>query len=177
MKSPDKDLRFMATNDFVAELAKESFKLDADSEKKLTTQVLRLVEDKSSQVQELAVKWFFFHFFLKKFTKICRSSHTNSQTKQIELKNSLGPLSRRVKEPQIQEIVDTLSAHLVNTKKGAEELRDISGIGLKTVITEISAENQALSSVITSRLTPCRISNLGNISPPLVRFRSESVPI
>jgi cullin-associated NEDD8-dissociated protein 1 len=57
MKSPDKDLRFMAVNDLVAELTKESFKLDADSEKRLTTAILKLVEDKSSQVQELAVKW------------------------------------------------------------------------------------------------------------------------
>lgn len=57
MKSPDKDLRFMATNDLLNELGKESFKLDADSEKKLTTQLLKLVEDKSSQVQELASKW------------------------------------------------------------------------------------------------------------------------
>ena len=48
----------MATADLVVELNKESFKLDADSEKKLTTSVLKLLEDNSNQVQELAVKWF-----------------------------------------------------------------------------------------------------------------------
>jgi hypothetical protein len=65
----------------------------------------------------------------------------------------LGPLAKRLKDAQVQEIIDTLGAHLVNTKKGAEELRDISGIALKSVLTEIPIENQSLSAVITSRLT------------------------
>jgi cullin-associated NEDD8-dissociated protein 1 len=57
MNSRDKDFRYMATADLVVELNKDSFKLDADSEKKLTTSVLKLLEDNSNQVQELAVKW------------------------------------------------------------------------------------------------------------------------
>jgi cullin-associated NEDD8-dissociated protein 1 len=57
MNSRDKDFRYMATADLVTELNKEAFKLDPDSEKKLTTQLLKLLEDNSNQVQELAVKW------------------------------------------------------------------------------------------------------------------------
>eukprot|EP01116_Phalansterium_solitarium_P021844 TRINITY_DN6977_c0_g1_i1.p1 TRINITY_DN6977_c0_g1~~TRINITY_DN6977_c0_g1_i1.p1 ORF type:complete len:1273 (-),score=515.03 TRINITY_DN6977_c0_g1_i1:141-3881(-) len=56
MASRDKDFRYMATADLVTELNKESFKLDADSEKRLTANVLKLLEDSSNQVQELAVK-------------------------------------------------------------------------------------------------------------------------
>jgi cullin-associated NEDD8-dissociated protein 1 len=47
----------MATADLVVELDKDTFKLDADSEKRLTAMVLKLLEDNSNQVQELAVKW------------------------------------------------------------------------------------------------------------------------
>ncbi len=47
----------MATADLVVELQKEGFKMDADSEKKLTSMVLKLLEDNSNQVQELVVKW------------------------------------------------------------------------------------------------------------------------
>ena len=57
MSSVDKDFRFMATNDLMAELQKDSIKLDDDSEKKVVQSVLRLVEDKNGEVQNLAVKW------------------------------------------------------------------------------------------------------------------------
>ena len=36
MTSSDKDFRFMATNDLMAELQKDSIKLDDDSERKVT---------------------------------------------------------------------------------------------------------------------------------------------
>jgi cullin-associated NEDD8-dissociated protein 1 len=58
MNSRDKDFRYMATADLFAELNKETFKMDADSEKKITTMVLKLLEDNSNQVQELVVKWY-----------------------------------------------------------------------------------------------------------------------
>ena len=47
----------MATNDLMAELQKDSIKLDDDSERKVVCSVLRLVEDKNGEVQNLAVKW------------------------------------------------------------------------------------------------------------------------
>ena len=57
MMSVDKDYRFMATNDLMSELQKDSIKLDDDSEWKVVQSVLRLLEDKNAEVQNLAVKW------------------------------------------------------------------------------------------------------------------------
>ena len=47
----------MATNDLMGELAKDSIKLDDDSERKVVHSVLKLVEDKNGEVQNLAVRW------------------------------------------------------------------------------------------------------------------------
>ncbi|XP_054243612.1 cullin-associated NEDD8-dissociated protein 1-like isoform X3 [Indicator indicator] len=57
MTSSDKDFRFMATNDLMMELQKDSIKLDEDSEKKVVKMLLKLLEDKNGEVQNLAVKW------------------------------------------------------------------------------------------------------------------------
>ena len=57
MNSVDKDFRFMATNYLMTELQKDSIKLDDDSERKVVQGVLKLVEDKNGEVQNLAVKW------------------------------------------------------------------------------------------------------------------------
>uniref|UniRef100_A0A3Q2WBD9 Uncharacterized protein n=2 Tax=Haplochromini TaxID=319058 RepID=A0A3Q2WBD9_HAPBU len=51
MTSSDKDFRFMATNDLMTELQKDSIKLDDDSERKVR------VYDLNGEVQNLAVKW------------------------------------------------------------------------------------------------------------------------
>lgn len=67
MQSKDKDFRFMATADLVTELEKDTFRMDADSEKKITQSVLKLLEDSSNQVQEIAVKWFVFFFLSSLF--------------------------------------------------------------------------------------------------------------
>lgn len=58
MASSDKDFRFMATNDLMGELQKDSIKLDDDSERKVVKMLLRLLEDKNGEVQNLAVSWF-----------------------------------------------------------------------------------------------------------------------
>ena len=57
MTSTDKDLRFMATNDLMVELQKDSIKLDDESERKVVRMILKLLEDKNGEVQNLAVKW------------------------------------------------------------------------------------------------------------------------
>ncbi|XP_008945811.1 PREDICTED: cullin-associated NEDD8-dissociated protein 1-like, partial [Merops nubicus] len=93
----------MATNDLMVELQKDSIKLDEDSEKKVVKMLLKLLEDKNGEVQNLAVK-------------------------------CLGPLVGKVKEYQVETIVDTLCANMLSDK---EQLRDISSIGLKTVISEL----------------------------------------
>lgn len=47
---------------------------------------------------------------------------------------SLGPLVGKVKECQVETIVDALCANMRSDK---EQLRDIAGIGLKTVLSEL----------------------------------------
>jgi hypothetical protein len=58
MTSSDKDFRFMATNDLMTELQKDNIKLDDDSERKVVKMLLKLLEDKNGEVQNLAVKWY-----------------------------------------------------------------------------------------------------------------------
>lgn len=48
--------------------------------------------------------------------------------------SSLGPLVSKVKEHQVEAMVDTLCSNMVSDK---EQLRDISSMGLKTVIAEL----------------------------------------
>ncbi|KAI8848426.1 armadillo-type protein [Chytridium lagenaria] len=63
---------------------------------------------------------------------------------------NLGPLVKKVREPHLQDIVDQL-CNLLTEKK--EELRDISAIGLKTVIAEIPGNNNVARNLI-KRLIP-----------------------
>lgn len=124
MTSSDKDFRFMATNDLMVELQKDSIKLDDDSERKVVKMLLKLLEDKNGEVQNLAVK-------------------------------CLGPLVNKVKEYQVETIVDTLCNNMVSEK---EQLRDISSIGLKTVISELPPTSTQLVSSICKKITG-RLSN------------------
>lgn len=119
MTSSDKDFRFMATNDLMAELQKDSIKLDDDSERKVVKMLLKLLEDKNGEVQNLAVK-------------------------------CLGPLVNKVKEVQVEIIVETLCTNMLSDK---EQLRDISSIGLKTVISELPPSNTALAASICKKIT------------------------
>ncbi|XP_044740859.1 cullin-associated NEDD8-dissociated protein 1 isoform X2 [Chrysoperla carnea] len=119
MCSTDKDFRFMATNDLMNELQKDSIKLDDESERKVVRMVLKLLEDKNGEVQNLAVK-------------------------------CLGPLVNKVKEFQVETIVDTLCTNMVSDK---EQLRDISSIGLKTVICELPSNNHNLVANVCRRIT------------------------
>ncbi|XP_077989699.1 cullin-associated NEDD8-dissociated protein 1-like isoform X1 [Glandiceps talaboti] len=119
MTSSDKDFRFMATNDLMSELQKDSIKLDDDSERKVVKMLLKLLEDKNGEVQNLAVK-------------------------------CLGPLVSKVKEYQVETIVDTLCSNMLSDK---EQLRDISSIGLKTVINELPPASSPLAANICKRIT------------------------
>ncbi|VDN06172.1 unnamed protein product [Thelazia callipaeda] len=56
MSSTDKDYRFMATNDLILELQSDSVKLDDESERRMVNMVVKLLEDKNGEVQNLAVK-------------------------------------------------------------------------------------------------------------------------
>ncbi|XP_041975254.1 cullin-associated NEDD8-dissociated protein 1 [Aricia agestis] len=119
MTSIDKDFRFMATNDLMTELQKDSIKLDDDSERKVVKTLLRLLEDKNGEVQNLAVK-------------------------------CLGPLVNKVKEYQVEGIVETLCANMLSD---TEQLRDISSIGLKTVISELRLGSSTLAANVCKKIT------------------------
>ncbi|KAF1488652.1 Cullin-associated NEDD8-dissociated protein 1, partial [Pygoscelis antarcticus] len=113
--------RFMATNDLMMELQKDSIKLDEDSEKKVVKMLLKLLEDKNGEVQNLAVK-------------------------------CLGPLVGKVKEYQVETIVDTLCTNMLSDK---EQLWDISSIGLKTVISELppASTGSAMTANVCKKIT------------------------
>uniref|UniRef100_A0A1A8BKS9 Cullin-associated and neddylation-dissociated 2 (Putative) n=2 Tax=Nothobranchius kadleci TaxID=1051664 RepID=A0A1A8BKS9_NOTKA len=129
MTSTDKDFRFMATNDLMLELQKDSIKLDEDSERKVVCMLLRLLEDKNGEVQNLAVK-------------------------------CLAPLVSKVKEPQVEAMVDILCANMASDK---EQLRDISSMGLKAVIAELPLSSSGVNLTISvcKKITSQLIGALG----------------
>ncbi|CAB1428190.1 unnamed protein product [Pleuronectes platessa] len=129
MTSTDKDFRFMATNDLMLELQKDSIKLDEDSERKVVTMLLKLLEDKNGEVQNLAVK-------------------------------CLAPLVSKVKESQVETMVDTLCSNMLSDK---EQLRDISSMGLKTVIAELplSSSGLTLTTSVCKKITSQLIGAMG----------------
>ena len=58
MSNEDRDFRYMALNDLMNELQKEGgINMDEAIEGKVIRAVLNLMEDKNSEVQNLAVKW------------------------------------------------------------------------------------------------------------------------
>lgn len=57
MSNSDTDFRYMALNDLTNELQKENFSLEDSTEQKVLRAVLKLLEDKNGEVQNLAVKW------------------------------------------------------------------------------------------------------------------------
>jgi len=136
MTSSDKDFRFMATNDLMTELQKDSIKLDDDSERKVVKMLLRLLEDKNGEVQNLAVR-------------------------------CLGPLVGKVKDYQVEVIVDTLCNNMVGDK---EQLRDISSIGLKTVINELPLTTQTLAATVCKTM-------VGRLSAAIAQQKDVSVQL
>lgn len=55
--SKDKDFRYMATSDLQGELAKDNFKTDGETEKKLCQAILQQLDDISGDISGMAVKW------------------------------------------------------------------------------------------------------------------------
>lgn len=62
---------------------------------------------------------------------------------------SLGPLVNKVKDFQVETIVEALCTNMISDK---EQLRDISSIGLKTVIAELPKAPGGLSCTICKRI-------------------------
>uniref|UniRef100_A0AAX7VXW5 TATA-binding protein interacting (TIP20) domain-containing protein n=1 Tax=Astatotilapia calliptera TaxID=8154 RepID=A0AAX7VXW5_ASTCA len=138
MTSTDKDFRFMATNDLMLELQKDSIKLDEDSERRVVTMLLKLLEDKNGEVQNLAVK-------------------------------CLAPLVSKVKEPQVETMVDVLCSNMTSDK---EQLRDISSMGLKTVIAELPLTS---SGSVCKKITSQLIDLGPNLTSPRMAVRKRSI--
>ncbi len=136
MTSSDKDFRFMATNDLMSELQKDNIKLDDDSERKVVRMLLKLLEDKNGEVQNLAVR-------------------------------CLGPLVSKVKDYQVESIVDNLCANMVGDR---EQLRDISSIGLKTVINELPLTTQVLAATVCKTM-------VGRLSAAIAQQEDVSVQL
>eukprot|EP01111_Echinosteliopsis_oligospora_P003334 TRINITY_DN1530_c1_g2_i4.p1 TRINITY_DN1530_c1_g2~~TRINITY_DN1530_c1_g2_i4.p1 ORF type:complete len:1241 (+),score=375.18 TRINITY_DN1530_c1_g2_i4:377-4099(+) len=80
----------------------------------------------------------------------------------------LGLMIKRVKEAQATEIVDTLCGHMLNEKK--DDLREISNIGLKTVVAQVPLEPPAIPSMIVKRLTPKLIGGVTSSEKPEVKM-------
>jgi len=72
---------------------------------------------------------------------------------------SLGPLVSKVKEYQVETIVDTLCTNMLSDK---EQLRDISSIGLKTVIGELPPASSGKMLCIQDVLLVCSVTVLWN---------------
>ncbi|CAG8564545.1 11595_t:CDS:10 [Paraglomus brasilianum] len=85
----------------------------------------------------------------------------NGEVQNLAVK-CLAPLVKKVHEPQLQEIVDRLCDYTTQKK---DELRDIAGIGLKTVMIELP-NNPNLVNNILSRLVPRLIQQLENPDTP-----------
>ena len=133
MSSPDKDFRFMATNDLMNDLQNNSITLDDTSERNIIKSILKLLDDKNGEVQNLAVK-------------------------------CLAPLVNRLKDPNVDIIVDSLLTNMENEQNGKEQLRDISSMGLKNIIPELEKSHPVFGSSLTrkiiTRLTAlCSTSN------------------
>jgi len=137
MNSRDGDFRYMAISDFMTEIQKENFKLDAESEKKIVNKLLDMVaKDGNADVKALAVK-------------------------------CLGPLATTAQEAQLQNMIDKLGNYLLADNM-EDEIRDISSIGLKTVIAEVPDTKTETVNLIISRLAPRLVEVIGKDSKPEV---------
>ncbi|RUS33043.1 hypothetical protein BC938DRAFT_473352 [Jimgerdemannia flammicorona] len=71
----------------------------------------------------------------------------------------LGPLVKKIKEAQLQDVVDKLCNFAAQQE--VEELRDIASIGLKTIIVEIPV-NSPIGNNVTKRVLPRLITLISN---------------
>jgi hypothetical protein len=76
---------------------------------------------------------------------------TNGEVQNQAVK-CLGPLVCKVKEAQIETICDTLCSNCTNMSKDTEQLRDISSIGLKTVIASLATTNSGATNNISKKI-------------------------
>ena len=134
----------MATSDLQGELAKEHFKTDGETEEKLCQAILQQLDDISGDISGMAVKW---QVCLSIATKACPAEYLHWVC------CSLGLLVRKIADPRLQDISESLCKRVTNASGKKTEQRDIATIGLKTVIAEVSgSQAAALVSYTTPRL-------------------------
>ena len=161
MTSTDKDFRFMATNDLMTELQKDSIKLDDDSERKVVRMLLKLLEDKNGEVQNLAVRCLGpLVGKVKDFQVIIAPLFSRGHYLK-----KFASLYEKIK--QVESIVDHLCNNMVGDK---EQLRDISSIGLKTVINELPLTTQSLAASVCKTMT-------GRLSAAIAQQEDVSVQL
>jgi hypothetical protein len=145
----------MAASDLTNELLSPSIDptLNDSISYKVVEAVLNTLQDKNGEVQNMGVKWYSIEEFWVDY--------------------SLSALVPRLKEQQVQMIVDRLS-HFTDASNQNAELRDISSTGtyslfamltiaLRTVIIEIPSNTQ-LSHILIAQLVP-RLQSQVCLSP------------
>ena len=76
----------------------------------------------------------------------------NNGEVQNQAVKCLGPLVCKVKESQIETICDSLCSNCTNMSKDAEQLRDISSSGLKTVIASLASTNSSATNNVSKKI-------------------------
>lgn len=159
----------MGLTDLMNEVKQDpnSFLGDETIEARVLRQVLGLVEDKISEVKNLAVKW-------------CDDSFLISSENLLTNILSLGVMVKILKERQIEFVIENLIAFSSNKD---EELRDIAGLGewsiwiisscfycvltnfvaLKTITAELPQDSK-LAPQTCAKLTPELLNQLSNVS-------------
>lgn len=71
---------------------------------------------------------------------------------------SLGPLVKKIKDNQIEVIINSLCSNMFSS---SERLRDISSVGLKTVISEFPRTTQAMATAASRNITEKMVDAIG----------------
>jgi hypothetical protein len=161
MKQADKDYRYMAISDLYNELQKDTFKMDADSEKKIVRKLLEMVAlDKAAEVRAFAVKWYVESseraaMYSSLFLGCTKKKKSCSRPVFF---SSLPPLVKKVHEEQAIEMFDKLATYVYEEKD--EQVRDVAGSGLRTMIDEFPEEQLAVMKNVLRRLAPRLIAGV-----------------
>ncbi len=76
--------------------------------------------------------------------------HTCIHTESHTHTHSLGPLVKKIKDNQIEVVINSLCSNMFSD---SERLRDISSVGLKTVIAELPRTTQAVATNASRNIT------------------------
>ena len=130
MQNSDRDIRFMATTDLLLELQKDSFKLDDDNERKLISAIIKVLQDSSGEVQNLAVKC------VQRAVERCKEKSQDLIIMEL-----------------------TRMTTVPNSSKD-ERIREIASLGLKSAVQSLSTSSPIGRKVATSLInTLCERGN------------------